>query len=131
MAADDGRRAREREEPASDRREDRLRVAAPEVGPADRAPEERVAGKRTAPAPSRRKQVEPGVWPGVWIARRAEVPKRKSSPSAIGSPGGSGGLAVSPNNAAWSGRASVEEAIARMQADRGARQRRELGRPPM
>ena len=37
--------------------------------------------KRTDWSPSSRKQVEPGVWPGVWIARRTCAPKEIVSPS--------------------------------------------------
>src|SRR5438477_6461308 len=43
VAADDGRVLRQREEPFSNGGQDRLRVAAPEIRPADRAPKERVA----------------------------------------------------------------------------------------
>src|SRR4249920_3205908 len=42
VSADDGRRSGQSEELAADRGEDRLRVAAPQVGAADRAAKERV-----------------------------------------------------------------------------------------
>src|SRR6266496_5150090 len=58
--------------------------------------------KRTGWVPSSRKQVEPGVCPGVWMARSKEFPKRITSPSAIGASGGRGGPAESPKSPACS-----------------------------
>ena len=62
--------------------------------------------KSTGWSPSSRKQVEPGVWPGVWIARRVNDPNRIFSPSASGASGGRGASARSPKKTACSGSAS-------------------------
>ena len=74
MSADDASSA-ERQDLFPDRREDRLGVASPEVRPTDRAPEERVAGKRGGLIPegvtppgslgAEQEALDPGVWPGV------------------------------------------------------------------
>ena len=77
-------------------------------------------------SPSSRKQVEPGVWPGVWTARRTYGPKRMRSPSEAACPEAAAlpraGRRRRPVRAGV-----VERPVGRMQPDR--RSRRFLDRP--
>ena len=77
--------------------------------------------KRIGWSPSSRKQVEPGVCPGVWMARSAYGPKRIVSASASGVSGGSGASARRPKKAGLLGQRVVEGAVGRMEADRRSR----------
>ena len=74
-----------------------------------------------SPAVSRYRQMDPGVWPGVWITRASRVPKASTSPpssSRVSGAGGPGGGAM-PNSAQLLGDVVVQEAVVLVQAGLG------------
>ena len=84
--------------------------------------------KSVGASPSRRKQVEPGVCPGVWSTRSVYGPKRIRSPSSRGASGGSGAVGAQAEERRLLGQRVVQRAVGGVEADRRAGRLLDLAR---